>query len=445
MPGLLDYLTNPVGQYGAGLLGGIADFYRNMPAPQVDNSGPQYDATGAFTGVNNQPIAPQAPSVFSTGAPAFMPSPTLPQPAAPAPAPAAPQPQLENPIAVGNYQMPRIGNPDAFLPQQAMTPPNATPTQGQMPSGLPQQAEPQGLPPALGGVGSALGRAFNPDGLIARLTGNDSRSMAQQNLRAQYEALVPLVGRQKAMLAVLNPEAGKTILAQALEKKNYGFTKLDNDTVLRNDPQTGKVEIAYGGGDDRGTITGPDGKQIAIPPGVDRKTFVNEISRATADATTGKKTEVQGAAEQFANRMENAEKSFGKVGDEGLGLSGAAQSAASGVPVVGNFLKTQNFQKMEQAKREWVTALLRKESGAAIGRDEYTQYDRQFFPQPGDGPDVVAQKAEARRVAVDALKKAAGPSYKSPEGVGPAVGAVQMGYRFKGGNPADRNSWERVQ
>jgi hypothetical protein len=25
------------------------------------------------------------------------------------------------------------------------------------------------------------------------------------------------------------------------------------------------------------------------------------------------------------------------------------------------------------------------------------------------------------------------------------VGAVQQGYRFKGGNPADRNSWERVQ
>jgi hypothetical protein len=69
---------------------------------------------------------------------------------------------------------------------------------------------------------------------------------------------------------------------------------------------------------------------------------------------------------------------------------------------------------MEQAKREWVTALLRKESGAAIGKDEYTQYDRQFFPQPGDGPSVIAQKAEARRVATEALKKSAGPSYKSP-------------------------------
>jgi hypothetical protein len=416
MAGLLDYITNPIGTVGAGLLGDIASYYRNMPQPQMDNSGPQYDPMGSFTGIMNPaPQAAPTPSVFETGATPFMQTPSLPQATLPqAPQPMAPTPQPQNPIAVGNYQMPRIGNPDEFMPQQAMTPPTAAPTQGQM-AGMPQ-AEPQGLPPALGGIGSALGRAFNPDGLIARLTGNDSRSMAQQNLRAQYEALVPLVGRQKAMLAVLNPEAGKTILAQALDKKNYGFTKLDNDTLLRTDPLTGKAEVAYGGGEDRGTITGPDGKQIPIPPGVDRKTFVNEISRATADATTGKKTEVQGAAEQFANRMENAEKSFGKVGTEGLGVSGAAQSAVGSLPGVGNFLKSENFQKMEQAKREWVTALLRKESGAAIGRDEYTQYDRQFFPQPGDGPGVVAQKAEARRTAVEALKKAAGPSYKSPAG-----------------------------
>jgi hypothetical protein len=58
--------------------------------------------------------------------------------------------QPSNPIAVGGYQMPRIGNPDQFQPQQAMIPPNAQPTQGQM---QPQQmpAQQQQLPPAFGG------------------------------------------------------------------------------------------------------------------------------------------------------------------------------------------------------------------------------------------------------------------------------------------------------
>jgi hypothetical protein len=419
MAGLLDYITNPIGTVGAGLLGDIANFYRNMPQPQAIAGGPQYDAMGSFTGINVAPQEPQAPpSIFTTGASPIMQTPTLPQPMAPQVQQPPMQQPPQNPIAVGNYQMPRIGNPDQFIPQQAMTPPAATPTQGQMPMQQPQ--EPQGLPPALGGIGSALGRAFNPDGLIARLTGNDSRSVAQQNLRAQYEALVPLVGRQKAMLAVLNPEAGKTILAQALEKKNYGFTKLDDGTLVRTDPQTGKVETAFGGDQSNKTgVAGPDGRIIPFPEGLDaagRKTFANEIAKINADAAGGKKTEVQGAAEQFGNRMENAEKSFGKVSTEGLGLSGAAQGAAGAVPVLGNFMKTENFQKMEQSKREWVTALLRKESGAAIGKDEYRQYDQQFFPQPGDGPGVVAQKAEARRVAVEAMKKTAGPGYKAPAG-----------------------------
>jgi hypothetical protein len=339
--------------------------------------------------------------------------------------PSAGFPGQANPIAIGGYQMPRVGNPDQFQPEQVMTPPNAQPTQGQMPM---QQASQQALPPALGGVGSALGnigsafgRIGSPDGLIARLTGNDSRSIAQQNLKAQYDALVGAgLSPQKAMLAVMNPEAGKTILAQALEKqqptfgvigeadgggKAYGFIDPTKKTVTPYTPP---------GSESRGTVTGPDGKEIPIPPGVDAKTFRNHITAAAADAATGKKTEVQAAAEQFANRMEDAEKSFSKVSNEGLGLSGAAQSAAGGVPVFGNFLKTEKFQRMEQSKREWVTALLRKESGAAIGRDEYTQYDRQFFPQPGDAPEVVAQKAEARRVATNALKSSAGPAYKSP-------------------------------
>jgi hypothetical protein len=28
---------------------------------------------------------------------------------------------------------------------------------------------------------------------------------------------------------------------------------------------------------------------------------------------------------------------------------------------------------------------------------------------------------------------------------GPAVGTVQQGYRFKGGNPSDKNNWEKVK
>jgi hypothetical protein len=334
-------------------------------------------------------------------------------------------------ISVGGYQMPRIGNADQFNPQQALTPPNAQPAQGQLPMQAPQQVMqqtqvPQSLPPALDGASSFLGRIGNPDGLIARLTGNDTRSVARQNLKAQYDALVPLVGPQKAMIALLNPEAGKTILAQALEKKNYGFTKLDNDTIVNQDPQTGKVSVAYTSGDANKTgVAGPDGKIIPFPEGLDaagRKTFANEIARINADAAGGKKTEVQAKSEKFANLMEVAEKNLKGIEGEGLSLTGKMLASVPGG--VGNYGQSENFQKYTQAKNKFITSLLRDESGAAIGTQEFQRYERELFPQPGDGPKVIEQKAENRRAAIEAMKKSAGPGYKAPEASASATSAA---------------------
>lgn len=143
-----------------------------------------------------------------------------------------PQPDQAQAMPIGGYQMPRIGNPDQFQSQQVMTPPNAQPTQGALPNQAPAQ-----LPPALGGnsFGGNLGASLQsfantPGGLLPKLLGGisagltgqrtDPMGMQQQNLKAQYDSLVPVLGPQKAMLAVLNPEAGKTLLTEALTNKN---------------------------------------------------------------------------------------------------------------------------------------------------------------------------------------------------------------------------------
>lgn len=62
----------------------------------------------------------------------------------------------------------------------------------------------------------------------------------------------------------------------------------------------------------------------------------------------------------------------------------------------------------EAAKNNWIAAQLRKESGAAIGPQEYEQADLQYFPQSGDSNDVIQQKAELRKVAERTMKAAVG-------------------------------------
>ena len=252
------------------------------------------------------------------------------------------------------------------------------------------------------------------------------------------------------------------LLTQQMKPNDYSFATLPDGTILRQDPRKGTVEPIYqapskptfgvvgedqfgnkqygwidaykrtaepmnGGGAASGaspspvTVTGVDGKPVAVPAGQNPKIFRDEITKSAADAVAGKKTEVQANSEQFANRMETAEHNLSGLQGEASGVAGAAQQIFGQTPVIGSAFQSQNYQKFAQAKSQFITALLRKESGAAISREEFSRYDREFFPQPGDGPEVVAQKSQARQVAIDAMKKGAGPGYKAPTATKPEV------------------------
>lgn len=425
--GLLDSIN--FGSQGG--YGGLLDMlmYRSPQAEPVQ--GPQYDQMGvpfaAAPQADTSPFGPlpnppspamyRLPSVFNNGAASVAgmapvnAQPVQQPPVLPPQAPTDVSAQNVQPLRtldIGGYKMPQFG-PLADYTPQAPTDVSAQARQPMQPEG-PQQA----LPPAFGN-GSTLGRLFNPDGLVARLTGNDSRSLAQQNLKAKYENYVANgLTHSQAMLAALNPKASEIADQRILEKKQYGFTKLDNDTIVRTDPLTGKAEIAYGGGDANKTgVAGPDGKIIPYPEGLDsagKKTFANEIARINADAAAGKKTEVQAKSEKFGNKMELAERNLKGLEGEGTSLFG---QIASNVPL-GNYAQSPQYQKYSQAKNNFITALLRDESGAAIGTQEFLRYERELFPQPGDSPAVIRQKAEARSAATEAMKKSAGPGYKSP-------------------------------
>jgi hypothetical protein len=67
-----------------------------------------------------------------------------------------------------------------------------------------------------------------------------------------------------------------------------------------------------------------------------------------------------------------------------------------------------NSQKAEQAQRNFVNAVLRQESGAAIADTEFANAKKQYFPQPGDGPDVIAQKAANRKTVIAGFRNNAG-------------------------------------
>jgi len=276
---------------------------------------------------------------------------------------------------------------------------------------------------------------------------NGNMAMIAEMLRNK-NPYISTMGQQLATTALQNQFGETTPTFGVIGKdefgnEKYGWINPKKQTTLEASQPGTQVASPPPGNAPR-TVMGPNNTPIPIPAGVDPKVFRQHVTTAAADAATGKQTEVQSNATQFANRMERAEADIIGVESEG---SSAFNRAADAVPFgVGNYLKGESAQKYKQAQSQFITALLRKESGAAISPSEFSRYDKEFFPQPGDSQAVVQQKREARKVAIDAMKKGAGPGYQSPQMAsrGPQAGAVEDGYRFKGGNPADPNAWEKV-
>lgn len=163
---------------------------------------------------------------------------------------------------------------------------------------------------------------------------------------------------------------------------------------------TGKAPAGY--------RIGPDGLSLEFIPG------------GPADPALKAPTEFQGKSGAFGDRAEkadaiirelegkyspafiNSKQALGKV----WGVGGALEAGA-------NLLLPAEAQRVEQAQRDFVNAVLRQESGAAISESEFANAQRQYFPQPGDSAAVIAQKAANRKTAIEGFRQNAGPAHRA--------------------------------
>lgn len=118
-------------------------------------------------------------------------------------------------------------------------------------------------------------------------------------------------------------------------------------------------------------------------------------------------TDAERTANIFATRAVESNKIFDQL-DSYIGDQGIDKWWQSVAP---NFLKGANQQKYEQAQRDFVNAALREESGAVISPEEFDNARKQYFPQPGDTKEVIAQKAKNRITEIEGLKGTAGKAY----------------------------------
>lgn len=120
-------------------------------------------------------------------------------------------------------------------------------------------------------------------------------------------------------------------------------------------------------------------------------------------------TEAQAKDLTYANRASDSQtvlKSLESIIAGYSPIQFAAEKAAEAYDVTSP-LVTDTMRQLRQAERNFGTAILRRESGAAISASEFSTMEKQYFPRPGDDEATLAQKAQARETAIRAFMASA--------------------------------------
>lgn len=203
-----------------------------------------------------------------------------------------------------------------------------------------------------------------------------------------------------------------------------------------------------------------ESEQLRAQMGIAREKIAAEKEKSNKPPEL-KDWQVQSAT--YGRRLAQAENVFNDLENQGYDRSsfgeGAKDVGSKLLNFVGaGYLTPENLKRQQQAERNFVTATLRKESGASISPTEFETAEKQYFARSGDSPEVLAQKRANRQQVIEGMKLGAGPAWSqlpqvaSEVGAGammgskkpaPKAGEIVNGYKFKGGNPADKNSWEK--
>jgi hypothetical protein len=176
----------------------------------------------------------------------------------------------------------------------------------------------------------------------------------------------------------------------------------------------------------QGFQAGQQSRSQAFQAGENQKsrdsTLANEKLKLDAASAKGKTlTEAQGKAVLYGTRAEEAHKILNDLNGKYNPMALNAQNSVEGMPAilgggvvsaVGNKMLSPENQKAMQAQRDFVTAVLRQESGATISPSEFDNARKQYFPQPGDSEQVISQKKANRETAINGFSTMSSGAFK---------------------------------
>ena len=246
----------------------------------------------------------------------------------------------------------------------------------------------------------------------ARIAAQEAKIAAQTAKQFAPTKLQKFVGL-KGFMRSYDPSTGKVTYATDEQGQKVAAT----DVIRYIETPEGYVAVST----KRAPTTAPELVPGITPAGrrkrqlAEKKTELDikktdlAIVKAVKDAAMGGQFKSsQYEASGYGIRMQETEVIMSDLTSEGFDATKITYAMLTRGP---EYFKPGPLKRYIQAKKSFINATLRRESGAAIAQSEFDNAEEQYFPQVGDTPEVLAQKKRNREVVQAMMKAEAGGAW----------------------------------
>ena len=170
--------------------------------------------------------------------------------------------------------------------------------------------------------------------------------------------------------------------------------------IFENAIKAGKV----GGGADK-ILSPTEATALGVPYGTTQSEAFGKTPQKPATAA-------QQTVATYTSRIEQSQQTLKSLENSIAGMNYLRYQVVSRLP---STFQGSEFQQYDQASRNFINAVLRRESGAVISPSEFDNARKQYLPQPGDSKETLKQKELNRNIVFESFKKASGNAYTSME------------------------------
>jgi hypothetical protein len=160
--------------------------------------------------------------------------------------------------------------------------------------------------------------------------------------------------------------------------------------------------------------------QMGVQVAENETTKTDEMPYGDAKLTEGQSKDIGYFRRGMSANME--------LSDPGLetALTQFTDNFAGNFGGVGRLFQDEGYQRAKRAADEFLAMVLRKDTGAAVTAQEFDLYGPVYIPMPGDKPEVIAAKRNAREQFLKGLEMGFGTAAPLAEAVKSEVGPDQM-------------------